>query len=164
MDFLQKLDPNWISAVASAVTALSVALAFWQLVLAKKIAQSQFEDALSKEYRELASRIPTKALLGKGLTPKEYSDTFDELFRYIDLSNEQVALRKSRRISQKTWKNWSSGIQANLELPVFKRVWKQVREETRSFQELRRVHEEEFEFDPACWNTKDRLNHLKISQ
>lgn len=151
MEFLENLNPNWVSAVANAVTALSVALAFWQLVLAKKVAQSQFEDALAKEYRELASRIPTKALLGRGLSLQEYDSAFDELYRYIDLSNEQVALRKNGRISKETWVNWSSGIKANLALPVFARAWKQIQVETDSFQELRRAHEEEFKVDPASW-------------
>lgn len=151
MQLFQNFDPNWISAVANAVTALSVALAFWQLSLAKKVAQSQFEDALAKEYRELASRIPTRALLGRGLARQEYESAFDELYRYIDLSNEQVTLRKNRRISRNTWVHWSSGIQANLALPVFDRAWKQVQSETDSFQELRRAHEEKFKLDPASW-------------
>lgn len=151
MEFLKNVDPNWVSAIANAVTALSVALAFWQLVLAKKVAQSQFEDALSKEYRELASRIPTKALLGRGLARQEYELAFDELYRYIDLSNEQVALRKKSRISEETWVNWSSGIKANLALPVFARAWKQIQTETDSFQELRRAQKEDFKFDPASW-------------
>lgn len=151
MEFLKCIDPDWVSAVANAVTALGVALAFWQLVLAKKVAQSQFEDALSKEYRELASRIPTKALLGRGLAQQEYDSAFDELYRYIDLSNEQVALREKRRISKETWVNWSSGIKANLSLPVFARAWKQIQEETDSFQELRRAQEEGFKFDPVSW-------------
>ena len=108
----QAFDPNWISAIASSVTALGLALTFWQLALAKKVAQSQFEDALSKEYRDLVGRIPTKALLGRGLAPIEYASAFDELFRYIDLSNEQVNLRRNRRISHKTWLNWASGMRA----------------------------------------------------
>ncbi|MCX7255624.1 MAG: hypothetical protein NTZ64_02550 [Polaromonas sp.] len=151
MQFNLNLDPNWISAIANGFTALSVFLAFWQLHLTKKIAQSQFEDTFSKEYRELYNRIPTKAFLGRRLSPNEYAAAFDELFRYIDLSNEQITLRQSERVSKTTWESWSSGIQANLKLPAFERAWEQIHSETESFQELRRAQKEEFQHDPATW-------------
>jgi hypothetical protein len=54
------ITPEWVSAVASTVAAVGVIFAFGQLRVSKNIAQLQFEDGLAKEYRELASRIPTK--------------------------------------------------------------------------------------------------------
>jgi len=35
--------------------------------------ETNFEDDLAREYRQLARGIPTKALLGEELTPKEQS-------------------------------------------------------------------------------------------
>ena len=95
------LDWTAISAIANAITAVSVFLALWQLRVTKGIAQLQFEDSLAKEYRDLAARIPTRAFYGAELSDLEHKQTRDEFFRYIDLSNEQVALRRRNRISKK---------------------------------------------------------------
>ena len=145
------VTPDWVSAVATSVTAAGVVLAFAQLKIARNIAQSQFEDGLSKEYRELANRIPTKALLGAALTDKEYECTFDELFRYLDLSNEQVSLRQRGRVGLLVWQQWRSGIQSNLTLPAFERAWLEVQAKSNSFVELRRLQREGYKLDPRLW-------------
>ena len=145
------ITPEWISAAASTVAAIGVIFAFWQLRVAKDIAQLQFEDGLAKEYRELASRIPTDALLGVALDENRYQDTFDEFYRYIDLSNEQVSLRQRKRISRAVWKNWSTGIEANLSLPAFSRAWTEIQARSNSFQELRKLQSENYLEDPIHW-------------
>ncbi|WP_143599107.1 hypothetical protein [Variovorax boronicumulans] len=145
------ITPEWVSAVASTVAAVGVIFAFSQLRVSKNIAQLQFEDGLAKEYRELASRIPTKALLGKPLSEDEYEKSFDEFYRYVDLSNEQVSLRKRGRIGEGVWQYWCLGIQANLALPSFKRAWSEIQGQCESFQELRRLEAEGFKHDPNRW-------------
>lgn len=146
-----KFTPEWLSALASTAAAVGVIFAFFQLRLSKDIAQLQFEDGLAKEYRELASRIPTKALLGKELYEEEYQASFDEFYRYVDLSNEQVSLRERGRIGDAVWKSWCSGIKANLSLPSFNRAWTEIKEQSNSFHELRRLEQEGFRMDPKCW-------------
>lgn len=143
--------PEWISAISSAVAALGVLLAFWQLKTSKNIAQLEFEDGLAKEYRDLASNIPTKALLGDNLTDNEFRESFDELYRYIDLTNEQISLRQRKRVSIDAWENWISGIKSNMALPAFNRAWTEVKEKSKSFKELRKLEAEEFKSDPAKW-------------
>lgn len=148
--------PEWISAVAAAVSAAGVFLVWAQLVSTKNIAQLQFEDALEKEYRDIAARIPTGALIGGGLSPQQYKDAFDELFRYFDLSNKQVMLRKQWRIGDSTWESWLSGIKFNLSLPAFSKAWIDVKEKTdlqksEFFSELRRLEEMSFQCDPKSW-------------
>ena len=150
--FIRK--PEWVSAFAAVVSAIGVIFVWLQLISAKEIAQLQFEDGLDKEYRELASRIPTKALLGSRLSPKEYKAAFDELFRYFDLSNDQAILRKHSRISFEVWKNWCDGIKTNLDLSAFKRAWLDIQAKSSSFQELRMLEEEQFEIVPASWVRK----------
>ncbi len=145
------IAPEWVSAVASTVAAVGVIFAFGQLRVSKNIAQLQFEDGLAKEYRELASQIPTKALLGSELSDEEYQASFDEFFRYVDLSNEQVSLRQRGRISNTVWQYWLAGIQANLGLPSFKSAWAEIQSKCNSFQELRRLEAEGFKFDPRSW-------------
>lgn len=145
------ITPEWVSAAASIVAAVGVACAFVQLRVSKDIAQLQFEDGLAKEYRDLASRIPTKALLGQLLSEDEYQAAFDEFYRYMDLSNEQVSLRQRGRISSNVWAFWCSGIQANLALPSFRRAWSEVQRQSMSFGELRRLEREQFARDPNMW-------------
>jgi hypothetical protein len=129
-----------------------------QLQETKKIAQSQFEDALSKEYRELIGRIPTKALLGDPLYGREYEQTFDELFHYVDLSNEQVSLRMRERIGAEVWSDWCEGIRSNLALPAFAKAWQDIKSRTTSFDELRRLESDEFVSDPADWRKRGGLS------
>src|SRR5258706_14203113 len=92
-----------LSALSNIATAAAVVVAAWQLVLAHRQSVTNFEDSFAKEYRELASELPTKALLGEPLTEEEYAEHFDELYHYFDLCNEQVFLRSIGRISEKTW-------------------------------------------------------------
>ena len=146
--------PAWISAVASVLSAGGVFLAFGQLWLSRRIAQSQFEDALAREYRDLACRLPARALLGGKLSEEAYEAAFDELFRYIDLSNEQVFLRQQRRVSERVWRNWCAGIRSNLARPAFARAWREITTACDSFQELRRLEREGFATDPARWSAE----------
>ena len=81
-----------------------------------------------------------------------YANSFDELFHYIDLSNEQVCLRQRGRIGRDVWENWSEGINTNLGLPAFRRAWGDIQARSSSFQELRRLEREGFEIDPASWS------------
>lgn len=146
-----QITPEWVSAIASVFGAIGVAFAFGQLRISKNIAQLQFEDSLAKEYRDLASRIPTKALLGQKLSESEYKAAFDEFYRYVDLSNEQISLRQRDRISKTVWIYWSQGIKANLSLPSFRQAWLEIQHQCDSFQELRRIEREEFTTDPKEW-------------
>jgi len=144
-------DWNALSAIANAVTAAGVFLAIWQLRVTKSVAQLQFEDSLAKEYRDLAARIPTKAFYGAALSEVEHRDSRDEFFRYIDLSNEQIELRKRNRISKKVWASWCNGIEYNLSLPAFRKAWDEIKERTSSFEELRLLERQKFATDPKSW-------------
>lgn len=115
-----------LSAIANIATAFAVAVAAWQLFLAKQQAVTSFEDSFAKEYRDLASKLPTKALLGEPLNDDEYSAHFDEMYHYFDLCNEQVFLYKAGRISDKTWVFWQDGIKTNLKRPAFERAWSEI--------------------------------------
>jgi hypothetical protein len=114
------------SALANIATAAAVGVAAWQLVLAKRQAVTSFEDSFAKEYRDLTSKLPTKALLGEPLNDEEYSTHFDEMYHYFDLCNEQVYLHKVGRISDETWKFWQDGIKTNFNRPAFERAWSEI--------------------------------------
>ena len=140
-----------VSAIATSVAALGVFLALWQIWLTRAIAQLQFEDALAREYRDLCITIPAEVFLGGSISDEQYTKTFDEFYRYIDLSNEQVSLRQRGRISRTVWENWCFGIKCNLSLTAFARAWAEVRNRTTSFQEPRQLAESDFQTDPRSW-------------
>jgi hypothetical protein len=130
-------------------------LTYRQVKLRKEQATTQFEDELSREYRELARELPVKALLGDELTEDEFEEQFPDLYYYVDLSNEQVFLRFEERVSRETWENWQDGIESNLSRPAFQMAWEEIKERSDTFQELRRLERNNFETDPAEW---DQIN------
>lgn len=129
-----------LADIASTATAIAVIFAAIQIWQSKRQAVTAFEDALSKEYRELAARLPTKALLGEPLTCEEQADCFDEMYHYLDLCNQQAFLADSRRISGATWRFWQDGIKSNLKRPAFEQAWSEIAARSNGdFSELRCV-------------------------
>lgn len=145
-----------VSAVAACVAAVGVWYARHQLKTSREIAQLQFEDALSKEYRELAGELSKKALMGLPLSDLEFEACFDGLYRYIDLTNEQVSLGARGRITFETWESWRDGIKANLNLSAFSKAWTEIKAGSEGFEELRRLERDEFKTDPRewCWSSR----------
>lgn len=107
-------------ALGAAATGVAAIAAVCQLRASREQARTQFEDAMSREYRDLVQSIPTRALLGDELSDEEFEGAFDELYRYVDLSNEQAFLRQEGRVSKEAWENWSSGMASNFALPAFR--------------------------------------------
>lgn len=129
-----------LSALSNIATAIAVVVAARQLLLTKRQAITAFEDSLAKEYRDIAGKLPTKALLGDPLDEKEFADHFDELYHYFDLCNEQAFLRKAGRVSDKTWDFWRDGIASNLKRPAFERAWSEIAcRSNGDFEELREL-------------------------
>lgn len=142
---------NVVSALATCVAAIGVWYARAQLKTSHDIAQTQFEDGLAKEYRDLVSGMPAKIFLGRSLKREEYLDAFDDLYRYFDLTNEQILLRKRGRVGLDVWESWCSGIESNMSLVSFRCAWIEIKESTCSFQELRKLEGELFKSDPKDW-------------
>ncbi len=133
-------SPETLTAISSIATAIGVLFAAWQLWLGHRQSVTNFEDAVAREYRELAAKFPTKALLGEELTDEEYEGAFDEFYHYFDLCNEQVFFSQRRRLSRATWKFWRDGIASNLRRPAFRRAWRDVCSRANSdFSELKEL-------------------------
>jgi hypothetical protein len=60
-----------LTLISSTATAVGVLIAAVQIRIGRIQNISQFEDSFAKEYREVASKIPTRALLGAELTEEE---------------------------------------------------------------------------------------------
>lgn len=141
-----------ISDIASVATAIGVFLALIQFWFSYKQSVTSFEDELAKEYRQLASTLPTKALLGEALSGEELLEHLDEFYHYFDLCNSQIFLRQKRRVSKDTWVFWVDGIKTNLNRPAFAAAWKDISSRANGdFSELRKLIAEGFSYDPKSW-------------
>lgn len=142
-----------IELSAAVATSTGVFFVVWQLWQTKKLALTSFEDQVACEYRLIARDIPASALLGKELqSDDERNKAREGIYNYIDLSNEQVFLRKIGRVSTETWEYWRDGIKSNLARPFFDKIWREVKEASpQYFQELCRLEREGFSSDPKRW-------------
>lgn len=148
--------------VSSIATAIGVGIAAYQIRVSRIQGVCEFEDGFAKEYREVASKIPVSALLGSPLSDDEKKRHLDELFRYFDLSNEQIFLRQKRRIRTETWEFWRDGMRSNFQKPAFSWAWKEFEKTgTKEFSEFRRLVTSDFRDDPYHWK---KANPSELSQ
>lgn len=97
-----------------------------ELDLVQTQARTSFEDDLTREYRKIIGLLPAEAFYEDG--DIELTDEYRRaLYRYFDLSNEQLFLASQGRISQETEAQWRDGITGNLlRLPVFHKAWEEI--------------------------------------
>jgi hypothetical protein len=144
----------WLSIqeLAAAATPLSVLVLAYQLWQRKKQFTTEFEDSLTDEYRNILLDIPVDALLDDS-DEDEYRGELKSYYRYIDLSNEQIFLRKEGRVSKSTWENWRAGIESNLRRDDFRNAWQEIQERSgEDFQELRDFERDSLSDDPRYWD------------
>ena len=115
-----------LSALASLGTAVGVAVAAYQLFVARRQAMTAFEDSLNNQYRIAIGRLPVEALFGEELPKGGQDSLLPHFYRYFDLCNEQAFLHAHGRISEKTWRNWQEGIRSNLTRPAFAFAWAEI--------------------------------------
>ena len=143
---------SYWNAIGSIGTMVAVLVAAWQIRRYTRQATTDFEDDISREYRELAREIPIDVHLRVNLKDDDSQSAFPRLYQYIDLSNEQVFLRMNGRISRSTWVNWCDGIKTNLFRPAFDQAWKIIKKESDgSFEKLRQLEKNQFKTDPWSW-------------
>jgi len=156
---------DWIGIItlfSSVATMVGVFLAWFQIKKTGDLHRTQFEDSLAKEYRELIQKIPVEALLGKDLSMEEYEKAKPFLFHYINLTNDQIFLRSKGRVSLEVWNDWQRGIKHNLnDLPAFTKIWKEIKADSKSFEELRNLEAEKYDTDPINWENLSEIKQLK---
>ena len=134
-------------------TSIGVFLGVWQLWRTKVQSITSFEDQFSREYRQIARDIPVDALLGREISGENFEKVREQIFNYIDLSNEQVFLRQIGRVSKRTWDYWREGIESNLLKPTFAKVWSEVKDSDKNvFRELRLLEQKNSASDPRKWD------------
>lgn len=154
-DFFSECNFNCVidfsEKIGTAATAIGVIAAYRQLTLARNISVAQFEGQLFIEYRRVIEKIPSSFMLGGDISDNELIDLADKFYMYIDLTNEQIHLRMSGKITKDTWIVWRDGIHSNLSRTAFKKSWDRIKISTSNFQELRRLECEGFMSDPISW-------------
>jgi len=147
-----ELITKYFTLIGLFIALIGILIANRQIKQTNQLSITNFEDGLARQYREIIQHIPVKALLNEGLAGNDYDVAFNEIYNYIDLTNEQIFLRQQNRIRKETWENWRDGIQSNLSLPTFQRVWKIIKEMAPDyFKEIRRLENEDFKTDPLNW-------------
>lgn len=145
------MNINEISMIAGAV---GIILAVIQLRLSYRQSRTSFEDDIAKEYRQLASTLPTTALLGTALNEEDYRSVRDEFYRYFDFCNGQIFLRQYGRVTRFTWFFWCDGIRTNMQRPAFIMAWNDISTSSNTdFSEFRRLISENFKTDPRFWDS-----------
>ena len=149
---------NWdaVSALANVVMAFGVFLAYVQIRMTRQLAQTDFEDRLAKESRDIISKLPSSVLLGDCIDESKFDDLIDDFYRYFDLSNEQILLRNRGRIKYGVWKEWCDGMKFNMKLNAFQRAWQAITKRKPIFGEFRILMDSNFELDPR----QSRFSHL----
>src|SRR4051794_29720399 len=95
---------EWVRTIAAAFTPVAVFAAAWQVRFNHTQAKLSFEDDLNREYRNVAETLPLDTFhrepdLSSPLSAAEQK----AMFRYFDLSNEQLRLAAtSGRITPST--------------------------------------------------------------
>lgn len=143
---------DYWNMITSVATAVGVAIAAWQLWESRKLAASAFEDSFDEKYRQLAFSIPVDALLSKKIPLWKRTIAREWVYNYLDLSNEQIYLRKQKRVSYDRWVEWSKGMQLHLQRPFFREVLDEVENDSfETFSYLEKLIEEDFQTDPVKW-------------
>ena len=97
-------------------------------------------------------QIPVDALIGGSVAHEKKREIREILYNYLDLCNEQIYLRKKKRIRYSRWVEWCDGIKENLEKPAFREVWEEIKKESpQTFSFLTQLEEHNFKSDPAKW-------------
>jgi len=145
------MNIDW-NSIVSVFTTIGVLVAAFQLRVSSKIAQSEFEDSIDQQYRELAKDIPVDALIGKSVSKEKKELTRELIYNYLDLCNEQTFLRQNKRVRKGTWVDWCSGIESNLGKIEFNNVWTEIKKEApKTFTFLEQLEKSNFQEDPLKW-------------
>ena len=117
-----------VRTLAALVAAGSVVLAAISLRTSREQARTAFEDALAREYREIAGTLPPAAFYAEQRATLGDSE-MQAMFRYFDLSNEQLRLIEEGRIRNETGAVWKAGIVGLLRFETFGAAWRKLHPE-----------------------------------
>lgn len=151
-----------VPLTANCATAIGVCVALMQHLRARKHSVVQFEDSLTREFRQIIGQLPVPALLGEELSVELVQEHLRVFYLYFDLTNEQIFLRRRERVSLATWETWQQGIRDMMKLPAFERAWREIRDKPLvRFLGLRELERLNFESDPCTWKLSNTVRHAQ---
>ena len=147
---------EWIQTAATLGAAAGVWFAWRQIQLSQEQAVATFEEGFNTRYRAIARELPVQALLGENVAPEDLKSHLPVFYQYVDLTNEEIRLRRDGTICDLTWHEWEEGIRWALSRPAFRAAWHEILDRTPdSFGELRRFEREDYRGDPKQWKHSD---------
>lgn len=117
-----------VRTIAAVIAAGSVVIAMLALRASREQGRTAFEDALAREYRDIAGALPPAAFYIDRVAELDDAE-IQAMFRYFDLSNEQLRLIDEGRIRAQTAEVWTAGIHGLLRFDTFAAAWRQLRPE-----------------------------------
>jgi hypothetical protein len=152
---------NSIQAVGSLLTGFGALIVIFQLYQRRRQFKTEFEDKLTSDYREIIYEIPVESLLDEE-HDRDVEQNLKDYYRYIDLTNDQIFLRKEGRVSKSTWEEWAAGIEANFKLEDFNKSWKIIHDSNPDiFNEIQNFLDPDMHDDPRYWEYPRRAKFEK---
>lgn len=150
-------------------------LTLHELKQQERVQKTQLENRLNEEYRENWREVDSELLLNPDYHESAVDGQLDlteseanAIYSYVDLTNQQIFLRRRGRIRKSRWKDWEQGIQTLIQHPPINAEWKRIKEKTdtevgRDFDELRRLESpgEDFDTDPYYWDRCGYQRYLR---
>jgi hypothetical protein len=162
--FSQYLDPlvSFIKQFGTPISALVLAYQIWQR---KRQFTTEFEDSLTDEYRDIVYEIPIEERLSNGESDGKDSDhDIKDYYKYFDLTNQQIFLRKEGRVSKSTWESWREGIESNMQKESFDSAWEEInkKSDSKDLESLKRFLDNKTGGDPRLWLDPGREQFLLL--
>jgi hypothetical protein len=90
-----------VRILGSGGTLIAVLIAVQQLLLNRRQARASFEDDLPREYRAISVELPSDAFFcDADPSVQMTTEQLQAMFRYLDLSSEQLRYCLQRRVSR----------------------------------------------------------------
>lgn len=136
------MDSGLIGVIVQSVTMLTVLAAVWQVFLRTKMMHRDIEITFVQRYWQIMDRrSPKFVITGKPSAADEIV-----VLQYIQLCEDEIALRRAGTVTRMTWLFWEDAIRHQMSVPSYARVLAAV--ELRQYQGVRELLAAESGFDP----------------
>lgn len=144
-----------ISVIVQAITAAAILLAGWQLLYHSRAMHRDLEMAYVVRYWQLMDDRSPQFVLTR--TPGPGDDVV--IMRYLHLCEDELELRELGRVTDDTWRFWSSAMFDQVSVPAYREMLEKAPDDV--FFHLRQLIEVGPHYDPLKYGrVKRRLRGL----
>lgn len=112
------MNAQVIGIVIQSIALLAVLAAVWQVFLRSKMMHRDIEVTFVQRYWQIMDRrSPRFVLTGKPRAADEIV-----ILQYVQLCEDEIALRRTGTVSKQTWLFWEDAIRNQLAVPAYARV------------------------------------------